>query len=350
MTRLKLSRWFAIWTLAIALAPSTISAQDAGTLSISGTFSMDAVRDYQGTVGADLAAVFAQGNEHWWLLTLHGVTYSYDTSYYEWNDESGYGFDDQIITRVHATSFDFQFFGPDADVLNEVISRQLIMSQRGDDVFLELRNGDYYDSLDPLGGGPHGEWYIRLVCLYWGTAHVSFSAGADWTSQFPRDESGYPSVEPQRVTSQRTVIGDFRAGNSGTLESYGDIVDIGSAGPPLPPSPPTPPTLSISDASVREGNKGTSRLDLTVTLSRSSDDAVTVNYQTANSTALANNDYYAASGTVTFQPGQTSRTISIAIRTDRKREPNEAFSVQLSYAVGATINDGVGTATILNDD
>ena len=170
MKLLKLSRWIAVLTLAIALAPSTASPQEADTLSISGRFSMDAVRQYQGTVGADLAAIFAKGNEHWWLLTLYGVTYSYDTYYYEWDDESGYGYDNQWITRVHATSFDFEFFGPDADVLNEVVSRQLIMNHRGDDVFLELRNGDYYDSLDPLGGGPHGEWDIGLVSLYWGTA------------------------------------------------------------------------------------------------------------------------------------------------------------------------------------
>ena len=143
------------------------------------------------------------------------------------------------------------------------------------------------------------------------------------------------------------MIGDFRTGNSGTLESYGDVVDIGSAGPPLPPPPPT---LSIGDGSVREGNSGTSRLDLTVTLSRTSSDAVTVNYQTANGTALASKNYYSTSGTLTFQPGQTSRTISIAIKVDRKREANETFSVQLSGAVGATINDAVGTATILNDD
>jgi hypothetical protein len=53
---------------------------------------------------------------------------------------------------------------------------------------------------------------------------------------------------------------------------------------------------------------------------------------------------------LTFQPAQTSRTISIAIKGDRKREANETFSVQLSNAVGATIADGVATVTILNDD
>jgi hypothetical protein len=86
-----------------------------------------------------------------------------------------------------------------------------------------------------------------------------------------------------------------------------------------------------------------------VTLSSSTANPVTVNYATQNGTAVAS-DYAATSGTLTILPGETQGTIAIAIKGDRKREPNETFSVQLSNAVGATINDGVATATILNDD
>ena len=78
--------------------------------------------------------------------------------------------------------------------------------------------------------------------------------------------------------------------------------------------------------------------------------AITVSYSTANGTAVANSDYTAASGTLTFQPGETSRTISVSIKGDRKREADETFSVQLSNAVGATIEDASATVTILNDD
>jgi chitinase len=108
--------------------------------------------------------------------------------------------------------------------------------------------------------------------------------------------------------------------------------------------------LGIADESVREGNKGTIRLNLAVTLSRSTTDTVTVKYATANGTAQKKSDYSATSGTLTFQPGQTSRTISVSIKGDRKRESNETFTVKLSNAVGATIGDGVATVTILNDD
>jgi chitinase len=108
--------------------------------------------------------------------------------------------------------------------------------------------------------------------------------------------------------------------------------------------------LSILDGSVREGNRGTTWLDLTVSLSRYPDDVVTVKYQTADGTAKKKSDYTAASGTLLFQPDEISRVISIAIKTDRKREANETFTVKLSNVVGATIDDGVATATILNDD
>jgi chitinase len=77
---------------------------------------------------------------------------------------------------------------------------------------------------------------------------------------------------------------------------------------------------------------------------------VTVNYATADGTAVAKSDYNSASGTLTFQPGQTSKTISVAIKGDRKREADETVLVQLSNAAGATIADGVATVTILNDD
>src|SRR5262245_8069998 len=108
MKRLKLWQCVAALTLMIALIPRTASAQVGDTLSISGTFNMDRI---EGTVGADLAGAFARDNEHWWTLTLHGVTYSHAHGYDEWNDEWSYGYHEASVTGVHATSFEFQFFG-----------------------------------------------------------------------------------------------------------------------------------------------------------------------------------------------------------------------------------------------
>ena len=75
-----------------------------------------------------------------------------------------------------------------------------------------------------------------------------------------------------------------------------------------------------------------------------------MNYRTVAGTASAKSDYNAASGTLVFQPGVLNQTITITVQSDRKREPNETFTVELFNAVGASVTDAVATGTILNDD
>jgi Calx-beta domain len=77
---------------------------------------------------------------------------------------------------------------------------------------------------------------------------------------------------------------------------------------------------------------------------------VTVNYGTADGTALAGNDYAAASGIVSFLPGQTSRTVSVSVNGDTTVEGNETFLVNLSSPTSATIGDSQGVGTIRNND
>ena len=64
--------------------------------------------------------------------------------------------------------------------------------------------------------------------------------------------------------------------------------------------------------------------------------------------ALAKSDYNAASGTLTFQPGVWSHTITV--KSDRTPEPDETFTVEFVNAVGGTVDDAVATRTILNND
>ena len=342
MKSVRFDRWIALLALAIVLTPGFASAQEAGTLGISGTFGMSGM--YLGiddVLGDDLAEVYANGHAHTWTLTLHGLSYSYHHFYDAWSDEFSEGHFDQYITRVHATAFDFQFFGPDADVLNAVVSQQLVSGGLTDGAGFEVWNGDYLDSAFPDDGGRYSSFDIGLRPLDAATG-VSFVVQGYPGVLFSTDEFGYPLVEPQRASAWYSGIVDSRPGNAGELESGPDVVDIGSSEPP--------PTLSIADGSVLEGGKGVSRLNLTVTLSPSSDAVVTVLYATSDGTALARSDYTATSGTLTFQPGETSRTISVSIKGDRKREPNETFTVWLSDAMGAYIADRVATVTILNDD
>ncbi|MGH2416009.1 MAG: Calx-beta domain-containing protein, partial [Microcystaceae cyanobacterium] len=107
---------------------------------------------------------------------------------------------------------------------------------------------------------------------------------------------------------------------------------------------PTLPQLSINNLSLVEGQ--TANALVTVQLSASSTQPVTVTYSTANGTAIAGSDYTSKSGTLTFNPGETSKAISIAIVDNNIPEPDETFKVNLSNATNATISDNQAVVTL----
>jgi hypothetical protein len=113
---------------------------------------------------------------------------------------------------------------------------------------------------------------------------------------------------------------------------------------------PQRPSLRIGDVTVAEGNTGTRTATFSVTLSAASTQPVTVAYATGNGSATAGSDYRAASGTLTFAPGETSKTLTVLVNGDRSGEPNETFVVNLSSPTNATIADGQGVGTILDDE
>src|SRR5262249_37325489 len=110
------------------------------------------------------------------------------------------------------------------------------------------------------------------------------------------------------------------------------------------------PSLSISDASVTEGNSGTTPVQLTVTLSAASGRAVTFSWATADGTAKAVSDYQAASSTVTIPAGSLTAPITVNVLGDTIVEPDETFQVVLSNPTGASIGRGQAVVTIQNDD
>jgi sugar lactone lactonase YvrE len=88
---------------------------------------------------------------------------------------------------------------------------------------------------------------------------------------------------------------------------------------------------------------------LTVSLDAPSSTSVSVSYTTADGSASAGKDYFALSGTVTFAPGQTARTILLATQEEAVLDGNETFGVQLTNpAGGATIGTGTATVTIVD--
>ena len=111
------------------------------------------------------------------------------------------------------------------------------------------------------------------------------------------------------------------------------------------------PEITISDASLAEGNSGTSTLEFDVTVSYSTAQSITIQYQTGDDTATnADNDYEPVSSSITIPAGQTHKTISIVVNGDTKFEDNETFFVNLNSTTNGTIVDAQATGTITNDD
>ena len=115
--------------------------------------------------------------------------------------------------------------------------------------------------------------------------------------------------------------------------------------------PGGPATVSVGDAQAHESGDGSeSAMRFPVRLSAPSADEVTVDYATADGTAVAGVDYRAASGTVTFAPGDTLHRVSVAVLDDTVEDDGETFALVLSGAEGAPLGDREGTGRILNSD
>ena len=110
----------------------------------------------------------------------------------------------------------------------------------------------------------------------------------------------------------------------------------------------TAPAISIDNFATT--NEAALTHAVTVRLSAASGHTVTVNYATANGTATFNSDYNTASGTVSFAPGQVTKTINVNVLADSLNEGNEVFYINLSGATNASISDNQATVTITDDD
>ena len=115
---------------------------------------------------------------------------------------------------------------------------------------------------------------------------------------------------------------------------------------------PNQPTLSINNVSVNEGNAGTTNATFTVSLSQpAGTGGVSFDIATADGTATAGVDYVASSLTgQTIPAGSSSATFTVLVNGDTLSEPNETFFVNVSNVTGASVGDGQGQGTIVNDD
>lgn len=111
------------------------------------------------------------------------------------------------------------------------------------------------------------------------------------------------------------------------------------------------PSASVGDASVVEGNTGTTPASVPVTLSAASGSPVTVDFTTAPGTATAPADYAIATGTLTFAAGQTVQNVTLSVVGETVVEAHETFFLNISnLSGGGVITDAQGVVTILNDD
>jgi hypothetical protein len=173
---------------------------------------------------------------------------------------------------------------------------------------------------------------------------VSFSNGAtSRTIQISTTGDSFDELDETFEIRLSNVVGDAQISDG---VGVGTIVD----------NDPTP-TISINNVSKNEGNAGTSNWSFTVTLSAASGRDVSVQWTTAEGTAISsgnpgNRDFAAESGTLTWAAGDgASKTINVSVNGDTTVEPNETFTVVLTNPVAATLSGtGIGTGTITNDD
>jgi hypothetical protein len=182
------------------------------------------------------------------------------------------------------------------------------------------------------------------------TANGSAAAGSDYQAT-----SGELTFDPDQIGKTVTVLvnGD-RSGepnenffvnlSAATNATIADDQGVGNI-------QDDEPRISISDVTLQEGKKGTTLFTFTVTLSVAYDQAVTMLFRTANGTAANGSDYVARTGTLTFNLGETSKTITIEVKGDNKSEANETFFVDLfSNSSNSLFTKNRGIGTILNDD
>ena len=210
------------------------------------------------------------------------------------------------------------------------------------------KNADFTVSLSPASSS--------TVTVQAQTANGTAMAGSDYTATGPTTLTFNPGQTSQ--TFSVPISGDTAVESDeafmvtlssptnavlGKAQATGTIQNDDGGGDAI--------ALVISDATVNEGNSGTTSATFTVSMTGVSTSPVTVQYATADGTATtADNDYQAASGSLTFEPGELVQSLTVNVIGDGKAEPSETFTVTLSSATNSSIARAQGIGTIVNDD
>ena len=193
---------------------------------------------------------------------------------------------------------------------------------------------------------------VGTVTADYTTTNGTALAGSDFTAK-----SGTLTFAPGDTSKlvPVTIIDDSLAEDDETFtlnlsNATGGIAIVDPQGVGTIVNDDPDPTVSVANASVMEGDIGTTTLSLPVTLSGTSGREVDVDYATSDGTATAGSDYTATSGTLIFAAGETSKQIDVSVTGDLPVEGNETFTVTLSSPFNADLGTSVATGTITNDD
>ena len=161
-----------------------------------------------------------------------------------------------------------------------------------------------------------------LVAAGSASGDITLAASADGV-----DEPDEPFTATASAATGASIAGSVQ-----------DTATIGDADPT--------PSIAVADASASEV-AGT--LSFGITLSNPSSQLVTVDFATADGTALAGQDFTAATGTVSFAAGEVAQDVVVTLANDGLDEPSETFLLQLSNAsASAVLGDAQATGTILD--
>ena len=236
-------------------------------------------------------------------------------------------------------------------------------------------NGLAYDQTTGImygsSGGSKGPSSLVIINLSTGAAREVGSIGVNVGSlEFGPDGNLYAGSVGGQTGGSGNLYRINKSTGAGTLvgaTGFLNITGLARVGPAAPPPTPTPtptstPTPSTIQFSVASTSVGEDSSQVTLNVNRSGDasGAATVNYTTSdvagaqncsivNGNASSRCDYIASIGTLSFAPGESSKSIFVLIINDSYPEGPETFSVTLSSPTGASL--GVfSTATVTIND
>ena len=252
-----------------------------------------------------------------------------------------------------AESFTVRLSGATGATLTDGVATGTILD---DDNRPSLRIGDAR-----VTEGGTAEFTVTLSSAATGAVTVSYAtvdgtatAGADYTTtsgMLTFEVNGdrtqrveVPTLEDDEAEETETFTVQLSAPSGATVADgtgTGTIIDDDGGGGG------SVPRIEIEDAEVTEGGIAS----FEVTLSSAPTRTVTVAYRTVDGTAVAGADYTTTSGMLTFEVnGDRTQRVEVPTLEDDEAEETETFTVQLSAPSGATVADGTGTGTIIDDD